>query len=130
MYFCFIKDDDGHWYLVPEQQRSAIYTILDAISNDEDSSCEDVDKYRINSPTDYLFTNPVNPFLGDYTPISSHDFLDRPVREGDNVVGVVYGGTSAMLHRGVVIKVSPKTVLVKLENGKERRFDFSKIVKV
>jgi hypothetical protein len=65
------------------------------------------------------------------------DFLGNAVVEGDEVVCSVYCNTSAMLSRGIITKISPKTAMVTLEdcrdswrNGKGRRFSLEKIIKI
>ena len=56
----FVRDDDCHWYLIPEELDSKFYWSLKEGSDDCYAEfCSTFDEYRIDSPCDYSFEKPV-----------------------------------------------------------------------
>jgi hypothetical protein len=59
------------------------------------------------------------------------DFLGRKLEIGDHVVGLVYARTSASLQEGFIVKFHDKMATVAFfDRDKERKFSYSKIVKI
>lgn len=59
MRFKFERDDDGHWYLIPENLQDMFFELLE---NGEDDYWAEFnnkfEEYRSEHPTNYSFTDP------------------------------------------------------------------------
>lgn len=54
--YTFANDDDGHWYIIPEDLGGRFYLLMDA---DPDMLCEEFDQYRVDTGVlGITFTNP------------------------------------------------------------------------
>jgi len=59
------------------------------------------------------------------------DFLGRKLEIGDHVVGLIYTRTFASLQEGYIVKFHDKMATVAFfDRDQERRFSYSKIVKI
>jgi len=59
MRYKFSRDDDGHWYLIPEDMESTFNEML--LNGEDDYWAEfnnTFEEYRSDSPTNYTFTDP------------------------------------------------------------------------
>lgn len=54
--FCFVKDDNCHWYLIPYTD----ITRFKELESDDDyiTFCDEFDHRRVDSPTYYVFDYP------------------------------------------------------------------------
>jgi len=57
--FRFVKDNDGHWYLIPYEKVTDFHFWVQAMENDLVHLGEYFGNYRINSPSDYIINLPV-----------------------------------------------------------------------
>ena len=58
--WCFCKDDDGHWFLLPIELRAKFMADMkEAYSSDDFSGVAWVDEYRSNDPRFYSFEHPL-----------------------------------------------------------------------
>lgn len=59
MRYCFVRDGDYHWYLIPIEFRDDFYDWVEAMENCEDHKEKlDYTKYIINGVFSYSFENP------------------------------------------------------------------------
>lgn len=60
MKYCFRRDDDGHWYLIPVERSKLFSELLESgLENDDYCDfCNEFDEYRIDSPQHFTFENP------------------------------------------------------------------------
>lgn len=58
------------------------------------------------------------------------DFLERQLKEGDTVVFVQHYGTSSVMLKGEIVKLSDKTAVISTGYGNNRRKSYDKIVKI
>lgn len=49
--WCFVRDDDGHWYLIPLEDQEEFYNDLE--KGEEDNWCD----YKEDSPAAFSFSN-------------------------------------------------------------------------
>jgi len=61
-YYCFVTDNDGHHYMIPVDQRTDFYNLLEDMESDE--TLDVVFMKRFNSfrclhPSNYMFTERV-----------------------------------------------------------------------
>lgn len=57
--WCFVRDDDGHWYLIPLEDQEEFYNDLE--KGEEDYWCDFNNKWeghRETSPAAFSFSNP------------------------------------------------------------------------
>lgn len=58
--YCLVRDDDSHWYLIPQKLKSS-FEVLEAEANavdDYEFFNKTFEKYRSNGPHCITFTDP------------------------------------------------------------------------
>jgi hypothetical protein len=56
--FCFVTDNDGHWYKIPVKHKSLFEEWVECMYNDQEWEHEvDFENYRSMHPSNYMFND-------------------------------------------------------------------------
>lgn len=60
MRYCFLRDDDCHWYMIPVEKAKLFSQLLvNSLENDDYCDfCNEFGEYCIDSPQHYTFEDP------------------------------------------------------------------------